>query len=144
MTTVQTVFAALLGVAALVTVVGYPRKYGALSGRSRLFRTLGVLLIDLLLVLLLAYFSTDFKAIPDARVAAVRGGIYLISFVLITFSLVGLALLDTLESVVVYRRERRAAVEQMIREEVAHIQQKREQQAQTPDQPAPGAGPAHG
>jgi membrane protease YdiL (CAAX protease family) len=142
MTPVQITFGSLLAVALLVTVIGYPRKYGALSGRSRLYRTLGVALIDLLLVVILVFVSTDFSSIVDPRVRAVRVIIYTLTFLFLTLSLMGLAGLDVLESIVVYRRERRAALEQMVREEAARQVQK-QQQAQQVQAAQAGDADAH-
>jgi hypothetical protein len=66
----------VLGLATLAafvyTVLAYPHKYGALSGRSRLFRTIGVSLLDLLLTLVLMATFIDFSVGVAKSVALFR------------------------------------------------------------------------
>lgn len=116
--------------ASTYTVLGYPHKYGALSGRSRLFRTLGVFLLDLLLGLTLLYTFIDFAYGADKRVAAARAAAYILACLFLAFALLTTALLDSLESVVAYRRERRRALEEIIRGENQHRKAASEEQAE--------------
>jgi hypothetical protein len=128
MNPLQITFGALLAAALLVTVVGYGRKYGALSGRSRLFRTAGMGLIDLLLVVGLILVSGNREAALAAgtlNAFAVRQLVLLTVVVFLTLSLIGVAALDALENVTVYRRERRQAMQDMIRAEIEAQAQKR-------------------
>ena len=134
MNQVQLILAGLLGVSALVTIFGYSRKYFALSGRSRLFRTVGLVIINLLFVTLIAFCGTDWKAIANPTEAKIRAAIYLALFGLMTISLFLLASLDVLESLVVYRRERREAMQQMVTEVVTYHKERQNQQT-------PGATP---
>lgn len=130
----QWVFGGLLAIALAATVWGYPHKYGALSGRSRLFRTVGVVLIDLLLITVLMYFSTDWTAMKyrvgmtssDAlKLVAASQALYLVTWVIIMIWSVGMGLLDALENFSVYRRQRRQALDEMIQEAIAASQAKR-------------------
>ena len=66
MLTAQIVLGLCLLGALTYTVLAYPNKYGALSGRSRLFRTVGLFLLDVLLALVLMYTFIDFKVGRDA------------------------------------------------------------------------------
>ncbi len=52
----RTVVALAFAAACVYTVLGYPARYGALTGRSRLFRAAGLFLFDLLISLWI--FST--------------------------------------------------------------------------------------
>jgi len=131
---VQSIFGILVGLMVGLTVWGYPRKYGALSGRSRLFRTIGVLLINLLFITILIYSSTDWHAQlyrigmephNAARLVAASKLVYFLIWLLIGIFLLGVALLDMLENFTIYRRQRREALEAMIAGAVASHQQKR-------------------
>ena len=98
-------------------VVGYPKGYGALSGRSRLFRTAGIALLILLLAL---GFLVAGTVVPHGdRMGAFRKAALLLSCLLVAISLCGIALLDGLESYVVVRRERRGELNRVIAETVA-------------------------
>ena len=130
MNQLQLIFAGLLGISGLATIIGYPRKYGALSGRSRLFRTLGLVIINLLFILLISFCGTDFKAVPNPNEGKIRAAIYLALFGVLIISLLLLAVLDLLESLVVYRRERREAMQHMVHEVVTY--HKERQNPQTP------------
>lgn len=152
MNPLQMLFGALLAVSVLVTVLGYRRKYGALSGRSRLFRTAGMGMINLLLVVLMVFFGMNrqemLAAGGDPRVFALRQVVMLLVITFLILSLVGLAALDVLENVVVYRRERRQAFQQMIRDEIEAQAQKRAERgaaatgASTGNAPGGGAQPS--
>ncbi len=105
----------------MFTVAGYKRKYGALSARSRLFRTVGLVLLNLLLILFLAYTFADFKTGVTPKAASVREILYLCSCLFLGLTLLCVALLDSLESIVAVRRERRGLAQEMIRDVVAQV-----------------------
>lgn len=111
----QIILALLLGGSVFYTVFGYTRRYGALSGRSRLFRTLGLIVIDLLLALVLMWFFIDFG---DGNLAAIRQSFYIISCVVLVLALLCIAMLDALETIVAARREERDFVRQILQEEI--------------------------
>lgn len=130
----QWLFGLLLAAAVAYTVWGYPHKYGALSGKSRLFRTVGIVLIDLLLLTVLMYFSTDWKAMQyrigvpsqdSTRLVKASQLLYGTTWVLLSVLIVGTAGLDSLENFTIYRKKRREALDQMIQEAVAASQAKR-------------------
>lgn len=104
------------------TVIGYPHKYGALTARSRLFRTLGLLVFDLLLMLVLMWTFIDFSKEVGQRVGRIREVFYLASCLVLGLSLPLIALLDALESYTAVRRERREFLQQSIRDEVERAQ----------------------
>lgn len=104
----------LLAAAVLATVLGYPSRYGALSARSRLFRTGGVGLVILLLLVSLIYVSLP--PLDGTRILAFRHLTLLTVGVLLALSLACVAVLDALESLSVLRREERAALNQMVRD----------------------------
>jgi membrane protease YdiL (CAAX protease family) len=114
----QWVLIALTVAALIVTVVGYPQKYGALSGRSRLFRTIGMGLFDLLLVLVTGITFIDFSAGVSHRAAAWRELFYYASCLFLFLSIISVVLLDLLESISRLRRERRAALDKLLRSEI--------------------------
>lgn len=101
--------------ACVYTVLGYPHKYGALTGRSRLFRSTGVVIIDLLLGLVLLYTFINFSYGATPRVAALRGISYLAACLFLTFALLCIALLDWLEGIVALRRGQRDIFRQITR-----------------------------
>jgi hypothetical protein len=110
MTPLQGGLGILLAVSLGVTVVLFPRGYGALSPRSRLYRTAGMGLIDLLLILTLIAVSV----VPATKVDKLRQAMLLVACVLIAVCLIFMALLDALEALVIYRRERRAALQTIV------------------------------
>ena len=111
----QIILAVLLAGAVLYTVLGYPHRYGALSGRSRLFRTLGLVIIDLLLALVLMWFFINFG---DSKIGAVRQLFYILSCVILALALLCIAALDSLETIVAARREESKFVRQVLQEEI--------------------------
>lgn len=117
MTAMQFILGILLAAALGYTVIGYPHKYGALTGRSRLFRTVGLCVIDLLLVL--GFFGTfaDFRTGVDPRLAQVRYLLYLLSCLTLLLTLPLIAALDALEVYSVARRERREYLNKIVEEE---------------------------
>lgn len=112
MTPLQLVFWGLLIVSVGVTVWGYRRGYGALSGRSRLFRTTGMGLLDLLILMGLVYITRNLAGkMPPLQMLS-----FLAIFLGLGVSLVCIALLDALESVVAMRRVERQVIQQVIEE----------------------------
>ena len=109
----------VMTLAALVyTVLAYPDKYGALTGRSRLFRTIGVCLLDLLFLLATMATFIDFTAGVAPRIGPIRALFYLGSCLFLVFSLVAISLLDALESFSTIRRERKGELERILRSEI--------------------------
>ncbi len=120
----MSVFPAIVGLlfaaACVYTVVAYPNKYGALTGRSRLYRTVVAFLLDLLLGLVLLGALVDWTppADPALRVSlAFRFIAYTLACVFLALSLLCLAALDWLEIQVVIRRSRRDVLVKMAEEE---------------------------
>ena len=118
MSAFQLIITALFALSCLYTVFGYPGRYGALSGRSRLFRTLGLFLLNLLLGLVLLYTYVDFQG------RALREVTYLTACLFICLSLLCIALLDWLETLTAYRRAQREIIYKSVSEpdEPADIQ----------------------
>lgn len=111
---VKIVLGVLLAAALVTTVVGYPKRYGALSGRSRLFRVTGMALVDLILIVALTYVLTP--PLNGTSVMAFRH-ISLVGIgILLSLSLLCIAVLDALESFVLLRREERATLARMAQE----------------------------
>jgi membrane protease YdiL (CAAX protease family) len=113
------VFGVLLAIAVGLTIFFYSKGYGALSPRSRLFRTAGMALLCLLLALALIFVGRDFVG----RVGALQKLMLLISLYGLGVSLVCIALLDALESFVAMRKAERQVIQQVI-ENVAEEAQK--------------------
>ena len=123
------IFLGLCTVGALAyTVLAYPNKYGALSGRSRLFRTVGIFLLDVLLALVLMYTFIDFNADVTPRVAALRQIFYFASCLFLCFALVCTAVLDALESYSSVRRERRTYLTSLMEAEMEKAKRESEEQ----------------
>ena len=101
----------LLAAAVVFTALGYPKRYGALSARSRLFRTAGMGLVIVLLVVSLAYLSLP--PLDGTRIVAFRHLSLILIAVMTGLSLACVALLDALESFSVLRREERAVLRTM-------------------------------
>lgn len=127
MSTPQIVLATLFAGACLYTILGYPKQYGALSGRSRLFRTLGMFLLDLLIGLVLLYTFLDRgPGGITGRADALRSLLYLGSCIFLAFGLVCLALLDALETLSAFRRQRRQTIEEFVKDEVERARVRKE------------------
>jgi membrane protease YdiL (CAAX protease family) len=125
MTATQFLLGTLLAFALGYTVLGYPHKYGALSGRSRLYRTVGLCVLDLLLILVFFGTFADFDSGPDERVARIRYLLYLMSCLTLCLTLPLIAALDALESYSAVRRERREYLNKILEEESERIQRKK-------------------
>jgi Na+/melibiose symporter-like transporter len=95
-------------------VLGWPKRFGALSDRSWRFRLSGLGL--LLLLFLLGWLASGIVVSKGNKVGAIRYMSLLISCVLITLSLTCVALLDALESYRVVRKERRVELNKLIDE----------------------------
>lgn len=117
MSPAQIVLALAFTFACTYTLVAYPHKYGALSGRSRLFRTIGLFLLNLLLGLVLLYTFLDFGANASERVANFREITFLLACIFLGLALICIALLDWLESLVAYRRAQRQNLYDMAADE---------------------------
>jgi hypothetical protein len=123
MNSVQVVLGLITLGALVYTVLAYPNKYGALSGRSRLFRTINICLLDLLLMLVLLATFIDWKAelnTPGASSTAVmiRFGFYVAACLFLCLALLCVAMLDALETYTVLRKERRITLERTLREQI--------------------------
>lgn len=127
----QIVMAVLFVAVCAYTIIGYPKQYGALTPRSRLFRTLGIVLLDLLIGLALLYTIVDVRAGVPANVGVIRVLLYLGSCIFLAFALFCIAMLDALETVSSFRREKRQNVELFLREEVERLQQHKQETMQT-------------
>ena len=119
----QWLFGGLLAASLAYTVWGYQRKYGALSGKSRLFRTVGLVLLNLLLVSVVTYFGTDWDAMlykigvpteQNARIVLLSKGLYFSTWLLLSVLTLGCAGLDSLENFSIYRKQRREALDEMV------------------------------
>lgn len=121
MSPAQIVLGVLLAAALAYTVYGYPHRYGALTGRSRLYRTVGLFLLSLLLMLVFMGQFIDFYAGIERKVGALRWVFYQSSCLLLGLMLPIIAFLDTLESVVAVRREKRDYLLNMWQEEQARL-----------------------
>ena len=118
MTATQIVLVLATVAALVVTVVAYPNKYGALSGRSRLFRTVGMAIFDLLLMLVTLATFIDFRVGVAPRLAPIREGFYLASCFFLCFALMCVCALDALESISRLRRESRESLDSILRTEI--------------------------
>ena len=125
----------LLAAALSYTVWGYGKKYGALSGKSRLFRTVGMILLDLLLTTVVVYFCTDWNAMryrigtpseQAAQLVALSQGLYFATWFLVSVLILGCAGLDSLENFSIYRKQRREALDELVAGAIAASVAKRE------------------
>jgi len=129
----QILFSALLAVTVGYTIFGWPRRYGAISGRSRLYRTVGLAILDLLLALLAMVWSIDFTGgTGDVRTGELRWTLYIASCVLLVVFLLCIAVLDALETVSALRREERAYVQRVLHEEIARAREREKPDAGAP------------
>jgi Na+/melibiose symporter-like transporter len=95
-------------------VLGWPKRFGALSDRSWRFRLAG---LGLLLVLFaLGWLAAGMVVGRGNKVGAIRYLSLILSCVLVTLSLTCVALLDGLESYSVVRKERRGELNKLIEE----------------------------
>jgi len=107
-----TIFLGGLFVTVVVAMVwGYPRRYGALSPRSRLFRTSGLGL--LLLLVSVAWLQVSLPPLDGTRLTAFRHLALYATGIFLALSLACVAVLDALEVWSVMRREERARIQEM-------------------------------
>ncbi len=107
----QITLAVLFAVTVVFAVRGYPTGYGALSKRSRLYRTAALGLLILLIIVAFVGFSLPLDG-PKRLVAFRQISILLVS-VMLALSLVCAAGLDALESYTIVRRQERLANQQV-------------------------------
>lgn len=117
-----------LAVVFVMTVVfavrGYPSGFGALSKRSRLYRTAALGLLILLIIVAFVGFSLPLDG-PKKLIAFRQISILLVS-VMLALSLVCAAGLDALESYSVVRRQERLANQKVAEELQAQLQGRKE------------------
>lgn len=122
----QIALAVVFVLAVIFAVRGYPSGYGALSKRSRLYRTAALGLLILLVIVAFVGFSLPLEG-PKKLIAFRQISILLVS-VMLALSLVCAAGLDALESYSVVRRQERLA-NQMVAEDLkAQLQENRERE----------------
>ena len=143
MNALQIILALLFAATCTYTVVGYPHRYGALSGRSRLFRTVGLFLLNLLLGLVLLITFIDYEgALPagvSRRALALRYLSYVLACVFLVFSLLCIALLDWLELQVIYRRAQRDIVYKIAEDEEKGTEKPRSSESRDDGESPPGS-----
>ena len=103
----QVALAVVFVMSVIFAVRGYPSGYGALSQRSRLYRTAALGLLILLIIVAFVGFSLPLDG-PKKLIAFRQLSILLVS-VMLALSLVCAAGLDALESYSVVRRQERLA-----------------------------------
>lgn len=117
-----------LAVVFVITVVfavrGYPSGYGALSKRSRLYRTAALGLLILLVIVAFVGFSLPLDG-PKKLIAFRQISILLVS-VMLALSLVCAAGLDALESYSVVRRQERLANQKVAEELQSQLQARKD------------------
>ena len=116
-------FGVLLAVAIVLTMLFYSRGYGALSPRSRLYRTAGMVMLCLFLVLLTIFMGREFVG----RIGLLQKLALLISIYCLGISLPCIALLDALESFVTVRKAERV-IQQAIQQTIEEAQKQRNAQ----------------
>lgn len=110
----------------IFAVKGYPSGYGALSQRSRLYRTAALGLLILLIVVAFVGFSLPLDG-PKKLIAFRQLSILFVS-VLLALSLVCAAGLDALESYSVVRRQERLANQQVAEELQSQLRERKEKE----------------
>ena len=117
----QIALAIVFVMAVIFAVRGYPSGYGALSKRSRLYRTAALGLLILLIIVAVVGFSLPLDG-PKKLIAFRQLSILLVS-VMLALSLVCAAGLDALESYSVVRRQERLANQKVAEELKARLQE---------------------
>jgi membrane protease YdiL (CAAX protease family) len=123
---VQIALAIVFVMAVIFAVRGYPSGYGALSNRSRLYRTAALGLLILLIIVAFVGFSLPLDG-PKKLIAFRQLSILLVS-VMLALSLVCAAGLDALESYSVVRRQELLANQKVAEELKARLQENKVQQ----------------
>lgn len=121
----QIALAVIFVLTVIFAVRGYPSGYGALSNRSRLYRTAALGLLILLIIVAFVGFSLPLDG-PRKLIAFRQISILLVS-VMLALSLVCAAGLDALESYSVVRRQERLANQKVAEELQSQLQQRKEQ-----------------
>lgn len=122
----QIALAVVFVLAVIFAVRGYPSGYGALSKRSRLYRTAALGLLILLVIVAFVGFSLPLEG-PKKLIAFRQISILLVS-VMLALSLVCAAGLDALESYSVVRRQERLANQKVAEDLKAQLQENRERE----------------
>jgi membrane protease YdiL (CAAX protease family) len=123
---VQIALAVIFVMTVIFAVRGYPSGYGALSKRSRLYRTAALGLLILLIIVAVVGFSLPLDG-PKKLIAFRQISILLVS-VMLALSLVCAAGLDALESYSVVRRQERLANQKVAEELQAQLQGRKERE----------------
>lgn len=122
----QIALAVIFVMTVIFAVRGYPSGYGALSKRSRLYRTAALGLLILLIIVAFVGFSLPLDG-PKKLIAFRQISILLVS-VMLALSLVCAAGLDALESYSVVRRQERLANQKVAEELQAQLQGRKERE----------------
>lgn len=122
----QIALAVVFVMTVIFAVRGYPSGYGALSKRSRLYRTAALGLLILLVIVAFVGFSLPLDG-PKKLIAFRQISILLVS-VMLALSLVCAAGLDALESYSVVRRQERLANQKVAEELQSQLQGRKEQE----------------
>lgn len=122
----QVALAVVFVMSVIFAVRGYPSGYGALSKRSRLYRTAALGLLILLIIVAYVGFSLPIDG-PKKLIAFRQLSILLVS-VMLALSLVCAAGLDALESYSVVRRQERIANQQVAEDLQSQIQEHKERE----------------
>jgi len=123
---VQIALAVVFVMTVIFAVRGYPSGYGALSKRSRLYRTAALGLLILLIIVAFVGFSLPLDG-PKKLIAFRQISILLVS-VMLALSLVCAAGLDALESYSVVRRQERLANQKVAEELQSQLQARKERE----------------
>jgi membrane protease YdiL (CAAX protease family) len=123
---VQIALAVVFVMTVIFAVRGYPSGYGALSKRSRLYRTAALGLLILLIIVAFVGFSLPLDG-PKKLIAFRQISILLVS-VMLALSLVCAAGLDALESYSVVRRQERLANQKVAEELQSQLQGRKERE----------------
>jgi len=121
---VQIALAVVFVMTVIFAVRGYPSGYGALSKRSRLYRTAALGLLILLVIVAFVGFSLPLDG-PKKLIAFRQISILLVS-VMLALSLVCAAGLDALESYSVVRRQERLANQKVAEELQSQLQARKD------------------
>jgi hypothetical protein len=126
MNPLQLFMGALLIASLFATVFFFPKKYGSLSGKSFLFRTTGMVLLNLLLFLMVVIVAGKFA---PGREGVLRLTLLYFGALLVGIGAVFVALLDSLETYVAGRRERRVQNLNLIEETIAKEEEAKREKA---------------
>jgi hypothetical protein len=123
---VQVALAVVFVMTVIFAVRGYPSGYGALSKRSRLYRTAALGLLIMLIIVAYVGFSLPIDG-PKKLIAFRQLSILLVS-VMLALSLVCAAGLDALESYSVVRRQERLANQLVAEDLQSQLQEHKERE----------------